>query len=64
MPHSLLARRMHHRCGLVIPFPGLLSLQPFLYSMTHIPIPFITIILHLFRVLMAQHHTDLPRLLA
>ena len=64
MLHRLLARRMPHRCGLVIQFPGLLSLQPFRYGMTHIPILFITIILHLFRVPMAQHHTDLPRLLA
>ena len=64
MPHRLLARQQHHCYGLVIPFPGLLFLHPFLYSMTHIPIPFITITLHLFRVLMAQRHTDLPRLLA
>ena len=64
MPHSLLARRKHHRCGLEILFPGLLFLQPFLYSMIHIPIPFITITLHLFQVPTAQHRTDLPRLLA
>ena len=62
MLHRLLTRRTHHRCGLVIPFPGLLTLHPFLYSMTHILIPYITITLHLFQVLMAQHHTDLPRL--
>ena len=64
MPHRLLARRQHHRYGLVIPFPGLLFLHPFLYSMTHIPIPFITITLHLFLVLMEQHHTNLPHRLA
>ena len=64
MPHSLLVRHKHHRCGLVIPFPGLPFLQPFLYSMTHIPTPFITNILHLSQGHMAQLHTNLPRLQA
>ena len=57
-------KRTITHCGLVIPFPGLLTLQPYLYSMTHISIPYITITLHLFQALMAQHHTDLPHLQA
>ena len=64
MLHSLQARRRPHRCGLAIPLHGLLFLQLYLYSMIHIPIPFITITLHLYQVLMVQHRTDLPRLLA
>ena len=63
MLHSLLARQRPPRCGLAIPLHGLLFLQPYLYSMTHTPIPFITITPHLYQVHMVQHHTDLPRLL-